>query len=365
LPYTGNMDSRERVLKTLKHEQPDRPPIFVTVTPQVAQALSEHLGIPYEPPIDSLLSTRISHMELLTQMGNDCIGIAACPPDSRPTTTGHDGIITNEWGMMFKPAGIYNEFHAYPLSEAESADDISNYPFFDPHDPGRFREAARAIEQYGKTHIVVGDLETSFFETSWYLVGMEKFLMDLVTGAPYVDPLMDKIMEINLETGKEMIRMGAEIIWAGDDFGTQRGMIMDPELWRAAFKPRIGEMFAEFRKVNPDIKIAWHSCGSILEIIPDFIEMGLDILNPLQPQAMGMDPQFLKSEYGKDLVFFGGIDVQGLLPYGSPAGIRKEVEKVCRILGRDGGYIVAPAHNIQPDTPVKNILALFEAVKSM
>jgi len=124
-------------------------------------------------------------------------------------------------------------------------------------------------------------------------------------------------------------------------------------------------MFEDFRKVDPDIKIAWHSCGSIPEIIPDFIEIGLDILNPIQPQAQGMDPVFLKNEYANDLVFFGGIDIQNLLPYGTTQKIKDEVKKICSILGKDGGYILAPAHNIQPDTPVENILAMYEAVKKL
>ena len=359
------MNSRERVFASINHKEPDRPPVYVTLTPQVAESLSDHLGVPFEPPVDSLLSTRISHMDLLTGLGNDCVGMAACPPDNRPTTVDKDGTITNEWGMKFKPAGLYNEFCEYPLSGARTAEDIESYPFFDPFAEGCFREAEKAMHKYSKDYAVFGDLETAIFETSWYLVGLEKFLLDLVMEEPYLDPLLDKVMEINLETGKQLIRMGADVLWAGDDFGSQRGMIMDPDLWRKVFKHRIRYMFEEFRKINPEIKIAWHSCGSIVEIIPDFIEIGLDILNPIQPQAKGMDPVFLKNEFGKDLVFFGGIDVQGLLPYGTPEKIKDEVKRICEILGKGGGYILAPAHNIQPDTPVENIMAMFDAVKSL
>ena len=156
--------------------------------------------------------------------------------------------------------------------------------------------------------------------------------------------------------------MGVDILWCGDDFGGQQGMLLDPDTWRRIFKPRIRFMFEAFRKASPGIKLAWHSCGSIGPIIPDFIELGLDILNPIQPLARGMDPVCLKENFGRDLVFFGGIDVQELLPHGSPAKIRDEVKRRIEILGKDGGYIVAPAHNIQPDTPVENVSALFEAV---
>jgi uroporphyrinogen decarboxylase len=129
--------------------------------------------------------------------------------------------------------------------------------------------------------------------------------------------------------------------------------------------PGSGVCLRNFAKTNPGIKIAWHSCGSIVEIIPDFIEIGLDILNPIQPQAKGMDPVFLKREFGKDIVFFGGIDIQGLLPYETPEKMKNEVKRICEFLGKEGGYILAPAHNVQPDTPLENIKAMFDAVKSL
>jgi uroporphyrinogen-III decarboxylase len=124
-------------------------------------------------------------------------------------------------------------------------------------------------------------------------------------------------------------------------------------------------MFAEFRRVNPNIKLAWHSCGAVKPLIPDFIEIGLDILNPVQPLAAGMEPQQLKEEFGEKLIFFGGICVQDLLPNGTPESIKAEVIKRAEILGKNGGFIIAPAHNIQEDTPVENILAFVDTVKSL
>lgn len=359
------MNSKERLLSVLNGKVPDRPPVFATITPQVAEKLSAFLGLPYEEPLDSLLSTRISHMELLREMGNDCMGIAACSPTDKPTITHPDGIIENEWGMKFINAGLYNEFHEFPLEHASSAKDIKAYNFPDPFAAGRFDAAKETIATYGSDYGIVADLETTFFETSWYLVGLEKLLMDMMMETAYVDVLFDRVLEINTKIGKQLIAMGADILWAGDDFGSQSGMLIDPETWRKYFKPRIKIMIEEFRKVNPDIKIAWHSCGSILPIIPDFIEIGLDILNPLQPKAAGMDPRFLKDTYGKDLIFYGGVDIQELFPSGSPADIKNEVERLAGIYGENGGYIMAPAHNIQDDTPVENILAFFDAIKGL
>ncbi len=359
------MNSRERFITTINRGVPDRPPLFASLTPQVAEKMSEYLGLPYEEPMDSLLSTRISHTNLLLYLGNDAVGTASISPESSPTVTNPDGTITNEYGMVFKPKGLYNEFYQFPLSHAENITDVDNYILPDPFAEGRYDDADKKISTYKNDYGVIGDLETSIFETSWYLTGLEKFMMDMMLQPPYFDKLLDKVMHMNLEVGKELIRRGVDMIWAGDDFGGQGGMLMDPDQFRKIFKPRIKYMFEEFRKVNPDIKIAWHTCGSIFPIIPDFIEIGLDILNPLQPQAKDMEPSILKKEFGKDLMFFGGICVQDLLPYSSPHKIRDEVRRIADILGKDGGYIIAPAHNIQDDTPVDNIIAFFEAVKEL
>jgi uroporphyrinogen decarboxylase len=359
------MNSRERGLRVIQGKLPDRPPIFSSLTPQIAEKLSRVLDLPYESPIDSLLSTRISHTRLLTSLGNDFVCVAAVYPESYKTRRRDDGHLTNEWGMVFKDTGLYNEFIEYPLSRASVKEDITSYPFPEPHAEGRFEKARMSIENYKEDYLIIGDLETSIFETAWYLVGLEKFLTDVLMEAEYIPHLLDRVMLINTQIGQELIRMGVDIIWCGDDFGMQHGMIMDPNTWRKWFKPRIQFMFEAFRKVNPEIKIAWHSCGSILPIIPDFIEIGLDILNPIQPKAHGMNPEYLKKEYGKYLIFFGGIDVQELLPFKDVNEIKREITKLCNILGEGGGYIAAPAHNIQPDTPVENVFAMYEAVSEM
>ena len=359
------MTSRQRFLTTINRREPDRPPLFANFTPQVAKKMSDYLGLPYEEPLDSLLSTRISHTNLLLHLGNDLVGTASIAPLSAPSVTSPDGIITNEWGMTFRPMGIYNEFYRYPLSRAETGSDIDNYKFPDPDAEGRYDDVDWKIEKYKSDYGVIGDLETSIFETSWYLTGLEKFFVDMMYEPPYFNKLLDKVMSINLETGKEMIRRGVDMIWAGDDFGGQEGMLMDPARWREVFKPRIKYMFEEMRRIRPDIKIAWHSCGSLVPVIPDLIEIGLDILNPLQPLARDMEPEFLKNEFGKDLMFFGGICIQELMPYATPKQIKDEVKRRVEILGKGGGYIIAPAHNIQDDTPVENILAFFEAVRGL
>lgn len=354
------MNSRERFLNTITNQVPDRPPIFATFTPQVAKKLSKYLNVPYEEPLDSMLSTRASHMDLLVKLGNDAVGITTCAPEKFPTKTYKNGLIENEWGIVFKPMGLYNEFYVFPLANAKTAGEIAKFKFPDPFAKGRWTEAEKTIAKYGKTHGIIADLETTLFETARYLVGLEKFLMDLMLEAEYIDPLLDKIQEIHTFYGIKMIELGADVLWCGDDFGTQQSQIMDMETFRKYFKPRFKKMFLEFKKANPGIKLAWHSCGAFRPLITDFIEIGLDIVNPIQPMAAGMEPQALKNDFGDDLVFFGGICVQDLLPNKTPAEIRNEIHRRSKILGKNGGYIIAPAHNIQDDTSVENILAFFE-----
>ncbi|MCG8307500.1 MAG: hypothetical protein MI975_08920 [Cytophagales bacterium] len=359
------MNSKERFCTTINKNIPDRAPLYASCTPQVAKKLSGYTGQDYEEPLDSMLSTRASHMDLMTNLGADAVGIAVCAPSNKPTIQLNGGLIKNEWGMVFKDTGQYNEFYEFPLAHAETAKDIKNFEFPDPSAPGRLEAAQATLKKYGNTHGIIADLETTLFETAWYLTGLEKFLMDMMMEAEYINPLLDEIQHIHTEYGKRMIELGADVLWCGDDFGSQTSLMLDTDTFRRVFKPRIKEMFTEYRKVNPNIKLAWHSCGAIKPLIPDFIEVGLDILNPIQPLAAEMDPQKLKNEFGKDLIFFGGICVQELLPHGTPETIKEEVTKRAEILGKNGGYIVAPAHNIQEDTPVENILALFEAVEGL
>lgn len=355
------MNSRERFTRAINKKVTDRPPVFATFTPQVAQKMAEFLELPYEEPIDSMLSTRASHMDLLVELGNDAVGIAACAPHNFPTKTLENGLIENEWGMIFKPLGLYNEFYKFPLAEVHSKKDIENYSFPNPLSDGRWNEAQKTIQKYGKSHGIIADLETTLFETAWYLVGLEKFLMDLMCEAEYIHPLLDKIQEIHTYYGVKMIEMGADVLWCGDDFGTQQSQIMDLETFRRYFKPRFQQMFSVFKKTNPDIKLAWHSCGAFRPFIPDFIEIGLDIVNPLQPLASGMEPKALVKDFSKELVFFGGVCVQDLLPNKSPVEIKTEIKRRSKIFGKNNGYIVAPAHNIQDDTSIENILAFFKS----
>lgn len=361
-----NNDSscRERVSRALRHEEPDRVPAFVTVTPQLAEALAAHLGIRDYTLADSPRSqNRISFHELMVPLGNDVVGIGACSPTAEPTRELGGGLKTNEWRCVYRDAGYYSEMVEHPLAAARRVADVAAFPFPDPLAPGRFDLARRVAERYGATHYLCGDLECTVFEGSWYLVGMEKFLLDFSTEEDYVFELMDRVMEYAIGVGRELLALGADMIWVGDDVGMQQGMLISPESWRRHIKPRLRQVIAAFQAVKPDVHIAYHGCGSYAPIIPELLEIGVDVLNALQPNAAGMDLGPLKSRYGGKASFFGGLDTQGVLPFGTEDEVEAEVRRVIRAAGRGGGLIVAGAHNLQPDVSVAKVLRLFDTLR--
>ena len=356
-----DFSSKERVMKAINHEEPDRVPIYFTITPQVAEKLSQHLGIPdYTHPDSPHAENRISYTELLVALGNDIVGIGPCAPNKQPTKKLKDGTLVTEWQIKYKQVGLYNEMVAHPLANAETEADILHFAFPDPMAEGRFEHAKATVAKYGEQYAICGDMEATIFETAWSLVGMEKFFKDFALEKPYVFALFDRIMDYSLGVTKEMIRIGADIIWLGDDVGAQQGMIISPLLWRKTLKERLRYIIAELKREKSDIKIAYHCCGSFFPIMGELIEVGVDILNALQPTAANMDLTTIKNTFGSQAALFGGIDTQKVLPLGTLDDIKKEVQRVIMAAAHGGGYIIAGAHNIQPDISVEKIVKLFE-----
>lgn len=356
------MNHKERFLAAVNLKEPDCVPIFANLTPQVAEKLGKKMGLPYEAE-DSFLSTRISHTEILLALGNDAVGIGACRDLATPTVSIGDGRLKDEFNIIYEKFGFYDEAVLRPLANVETIKDLDAYQLPNPLAAGRFDLAEKMITRYKDDYAMVGDLEATIFELAWNLVGMEKFLMDMAMEEDYIGELLDRVAAFNTAIGVRLIELGADVIWMGDDFGTQLGMMISPNSYRKVFKPLQKKVIETFKKTNPNIKIAYHSCGSIVPIIEDLIEIGVDILNPIQPQATGMDLALFKKKYGEHIAFFGGLDVQGVLPHGTPVQVEEEVKQRIKAAGKGGGFILAPAHNIQPDTSLENIYAMYEAVK--
>ncbi|MCL5005023.1 MAG: hypothetical protein M1404_00695 [Acidobacteria bacterium] len=352
------MTHKERLLTAINHEEPDRVPICAWYTPEAEKRVLRHLGVESEETetykaAGGPLPILMDHDFLISWVG-PCTGYYANPAEE----------YTDEWGIGWKwfrySAGAsYTEMVKHPLADLVDAADFS-VPDFSGAD--RYAGACRLIANYGKEYGIMGGLACTLFELSWYLRGMEQVLVDLVDNKDFMNAYLDKLMRWIDEAGNRMVGLGVDIVWIGDDFGTQDRMLISPQLFREFFKPRYAQLFQKWKTLNPQVKIAFHSDGNIYPIIPDLVEIGLDILNPVQPKSM--DPARLKRDFGEHLTFWGTIDIQEVMPFGTTEDVANEVKLRLRTVGKNGGLIISPAHNIQPDVPLENILTFYETAKT-
>jgi len=360
------MNSRQRVLTALRRDgTPDRVPLEFDLCRQLTDAFGHKLGIPihYTTSYFEDVTYRISANELRTAMGSDCVVVGASLPRGYEHPHTPEGYVVNEFGMVMRQGPLYMEVVQPPLKEATTVAEIMAHPFPDPLIEGRFDDAAKYIDRYRSEYFVIGDLELTMFEMSWHMVGMEKFLMDLAAGEDYCTALFDRVRGFTTAIGKRLVELGVDALWFGDDVGAQNGMLLSPSMWRSVFKPRYAEMFQEFKYLNPNVLIMFHTDGAVAPILKDLAEIGVDVFNPVQPNVPGHDPQTLKDSLGDRLSFFGAIDQQQLLPNGTPEQIEADVAEKIRVLGKGGGYMCAPAHVMQSDVPMANVEAFIAAVK--
>ena len=353
------MTHKERVVAALAHESADRCPLQISFTPEFAERLAADMGLAeraHNPHGGG--NTYVLERALDIDMLQTSVGWANC-------YYAGDDTYTDEWGVSWRSApyrtpfgqGRYTEIAGHPLAEDAAVD---SYRPPDPARPELYEDARRLIADYGREYYICGVTVTTIFETAWALRGLEALMMDFVLDPELADRILDIPFLYHLEAAKRLAAMGVDMIWTGDDMGAQHSMLMSPEIWRRFFKPRMARFFAEVKAINPAVKIAYHSDGAIQPIIPELIEIGLDVLNPVQPASM--DPAALKAEFGDRLCFWGSIDEQHTLPFGSPDEVRREVELRLGTIGSGGGLIIGPTHHVQLDTPLGNFYALVEAV---
>jgi len=217
------------------------------------------------------------------------------------------------------------------------------------------------IRDYKSEYWIVGVTPTTIFETAWALRGYEQLLVDMATDPAKADRVLDIPYHYHMAVTQHLARLGVDMIWLGDDIGGQSSMLMSPKMWRQYFKPRMTDLIASLRAINPNIKIAYHTDGVVYPIIPDLIEIGIDVLNPIQPMAM--DPEKLKGSYGDQLCFWGSIDIQQTMPFGTTDDVKEEVISRLKTIGRGGGLIIGPTHNLQLDTPLENFWAMLDTIR--
>ena len=368
------LSHRERVIKTLRHQEPDRIPFDLGGTMcssiHVAgyQKLKAHFGVEDEDTIiHKFMQTAGVHEPILRALDVDFRFVRSCGPDSRPDTpVGGDGY-QDEYGVVRRQpsSALYYDLIKSPLAGPITIQDIVNFPWPDPGDPGYTRGFRQQLSDWRENtdYAVVTRLPTPIVHLSQFLRGFEDWFIDLAADQKLAAAMFDAVVEHTSAIAAEILKAGGDlvdVVLVGEDMGFQNGPIISPELYRRLFKPRHKKFFDTVKK-HTSAFVLLHSCGSIYKLLPDIIELGVDAINPVHVAARDMDSSMLGSEFGDRLSFWGGIDTQRVLPNGTPEEVKAEVRRRIRDLAPGGGYVLAAVHNIQPDVPVENILAMFEA----
>lgn len=334
------MNKKIKILNAVNRNSQDILPSQIDCTPEMKDKIKKLLNIE-DDQIDEKLDNHIKYLFL----------------DDKIRTDKEKGIQYDIWGVgwdMILTEGFHIRHH--PLIESRN---LKEYAFPQPDE--KLISSISSVDPEEKiNYFMLFDQGFTLFERSWLLRGYENVLTDFHYREKEINYLLDGITEFNIEMAKRVIKTGnIDGGYTGDDFGTQRGLVMSPDTWRKFFKRRYKKIWDIYKEKN--LPVFHHSCGNIIEIIPDLIEIGLDVLSPIQPEAM--DPAWLSERFGKNLTFFGGISTQKTLPFGNPEDVRMEIIDRIKVLGKYQGYIISPSHEVTSDCTDDNFQMLLSTLK--
>ena len=366
------MTHRQRVMTAFAHQQPDCVPIdfggtrVSSIVVEGYQRLQTHFGV-RSPIVQCDRMMRVVEIDerILRRLDTDTRAMNMPSLVRTPTVELPNGY-RDGWGIerFCDPGSYYCDQKAYPLAGDISLADIDRYPWPYADDPGvtvGLRDRLRDIRQNTDCAAVLS-LSAPFVHASQYLRGFEDWYMDFLLNPSLLEALFDRVLDLNMAWARrQLLEVGndIDIVICSDDLGTQNGLQVNRELYLKFIKPRHEKFFRQVHELT-SAKLALHCCGSIVSIIDDLIDIGVQGLNPVQTSAAGMVPSELKKKYRGRMLFWGAMDTQSVLPHGSVSDVKRMVEQRVEELGEGGGYIVAPCHNIQPDVPVENIMAMYE-----
>lgn len=373
------MTSRERVMTTVRRQEPDRVPIDIgggTSTTLVVEAydnLKKHLGIEAGETQTLSKAYRSARLDdvVLQRLSSDCYPLRARSPFYWTPPPTEEGTFVDIWGVKwrqiyYRDNAFYWEVDTPPLAEA-GIDDLESYAWPDPNDPGYvagLADDARSLHDNSDYAIEASCGFYSFFETAYAMRGYEQLFMDFIQNPDFVSALFEKLLEINIAGTERFLAEAGQYIHifrTADDLASQNGLLISPGMYRQFIKPAQQRYF-DFVKSHTDAAILYHSDGDVVPLLEDLIEIGADAINPVQPSALG-DLAEIKARFGDRITFWGAVDTHRVLPYGSVEDVQDEVRRRIRELGPGGGYVLSSVHSILVDVPPENVLAMADAAR--
>ena len=350
------MTNRENFFRAMRRDNPERVPFGFELCPSHIEEFKQNKGtedyleyynFPYRF-IDINESTMEFDTEKYYGEIADNIGPILWNPD---------------WGILGETGSVAHfQKMLHPMAGFKTIEEINEYPFPDFLAEYRWEGVPEMIQELKKRDLVsIAFMEMTTFEIAWYLRGMDSFMIDLMINKEFAKALLSKITELHAGKARKFAEAGADVVMLGDDIATQLDMMMAPDLWRQMIKPHLAEVIKSAKTAREDVLVLYHSDGNVQKVIPDLIEIGVDILNPLQPECM--DPVEIKELYGDRLSFWGTLGTQTTLPFGTPDEVGIKCRELIEKVGKGGGLLLAPTHMVEPEVPWENLNAFLEAVQ--
>ncbi len=347
------MNRREKIFQIIRRERSDYIPFMFELCPSLKEKiLKETEGRDYREYYD------------MPYWGAELPPLGDRTDFSVYYKTYRKGTVFDEYGVGYEPSEASHFTHMlHPMKSFERLEQFEQYPYPDLKKCYDWKKFAAETEELKKKDVLTFGGPVSIFENAWYMRGMEELMMDMYTEDEKAAYHLDRVTEIECERARLFAESGVDLIRYGDDVATQIDMMMAPDMWRKWLKPRLKKVIRAAKNVNPDIIIDFHSDGNVSKIIPDLIDAGIEVLNPVQPECM--DPVKIKELYGEKIAFRGCIGTQTTMPFGSAEDVRKEVRRLAEKVGKGGGLILAPSHMLEPEVPVSNVIAFVEEVQKI
>lgn len=358
---------RQRVLKAVNRQIPDKVPKDLSwgFTPAVMEAFRTNTG--REDPEEYFdIEVRFVGLDIPPGMVDPSMEerrrlyrsyFSQIPEEIYQKTE------VTEWGTAHVPGSYFHFVQLVaPLRHAKGIEDIESFPLSTFREDWRYEYACQKIQKFHEQDLAVcGSMAVTLFEVAWQQRGMEELFNDFIENPEIAGCILDRLTEIRISQAEFFARQDVDVLILGDDVSMQTGMMMSPVTWRRWFKPRMREIIQAARRIKPGLPVFYHSDGNPLAIIPELIDIGVTVLNPVQPECI--DPVFVKQEYGNHLALWGTIGTQTTLPFGTPEDVRNEVKTRIETVGYDGGLVLGPTHMFEPDVSWENIVTLYTAIE--